>query len=410
MLQAEFDVTDKLRAYAAAGARSNDFLGLYNFIYLQNAAGDFRANQYFQPTYADSHTAVAGLRGKFHTGPLKHEVNLSATTLHAESGVLAPVIATYISNMYAPASISQPSLAAYADTAPKTAESDLDSLALADTLGLFDDQVQLTLGARRQKIKVRNFSAVSGAQTALYERSKLTPAAALIVKLAPGVSLYGNYIQGLSQGPTAPAGSANAGEMFEPLVSKQYEAGLKYDMGSFAATIGAFQIEQPSGYANTVTKVYGIDGLQRNSGIEINTFGEVAHGARLLGGVTFIRGILSKTAGGIYDGNKAIGVPNAQFNLGGEWDAPALPGLTLTARTIYTSSQYYNVANTQGIPSWTRFDLGARYKTSIAGTPVVLRISAENVLGKDYWAATSSSFGLARGAPRTLLMSSTFDF
>jgi iron complex outermembrane receptor protein len=410
MMQAEFDVTEGVRAYAAAGARTNDFLGLYNFIYLQNAAGDFRANQYFQPTYADSRTALAGLRGKFHTGPVRHEVNLSATTLHAESGVLAPVIATYTSNMYAPASISQPSLAAYASTAPKTAESDLDSLALADTLGLYDEQVQLTVGARRQQIKVRNFSAATGARTALYDRSKLTPAVALIVRPGPGVSLYGNYIQGLSQGPTAPAGTANAGAMFEPLVSKQYEAGVKYDMGTFAATVGAFQIEQPSGYTNTATKLYGIDGRQRNRGVEINTFGEVARGARLLGGVTFIRGILSKTAGGTYDGNKAIGVPNAQLNLGGEWDAPSVPGLTITARSIYTSSQYYNVANTQGIPSWTRLDFGVRYATKVAGTPMVLRVGAENVLGKDYWAATSSSFGLARGAPRTLLMSTTFDF
>jgi iron complex outermembrane receptor protein len=410
MVQGELDLTGQLRAYAAFGKRNNDFLGLYNFIYLQNAAGDFRANQYFQPTYADSHTALAGLKGKFNTGGIKHEVNLSATKLHSESGVLAPVIATYTSNMYTPAGINQPSLSAYASSAPKTAESDLDSVALADTLYLLEDTVQLTLGARRQNIKVRNFSAVTGARTALYDRHKLTPSAGLIVKLAQGVSLYGNYIQGLSQGPTAPAGTANTGEIFAPLASKQFEAGIKYDMGRLATTIGLFQIEQPSGYTNTVTKRYGIDGEQRNRGLEINAFGEAARGVRLLGGVTFIRGILTRTAGGVYDGNKAIGVPNAQLNLGAEWDAPFIPGLTLTGRTLYTSSQYYNVANTQSIPSWTRFDLGARYKTSVGATPLVIRAGVENALAKDYWAATSSSFGLARGAPRTVLMSMTFDF
>jgi iron complex outermembrane receptor protein len=410
MVQGEFELSDELRAYAAFGKRNNDFLGLYNFIYLQNAAGNFRANQYFQPTYADSHTASAGLKGKFHTGRVRHEVNLSVTTLHSESGVLAPVIATYTSNMYAPAEIAQPSLVAFASTAPKTAESDLNSAALADTLYLMDDTIQLTLGARRQNIKVRNFSAATGAQTALYDRHKLTPSAGLIVKLAAGVSAYGNYIQGLSQGPTAPAGTANTGEIFAPLASKQFEAGIKYDMGRLATTVGLFQIEQPSGNTNTVTKLFGIDGEQRNRGLEINAFGEAAPGVRLLGGVTFIRAILRRTAGGVYDGNKAIGVPNAQLNLGAEWDAPSVPGLTLTGRTLYTSSQYYNVANTQGIPSWTRFDLGARYKTSVGGTPLALRVSVENALAKDYWAATSSSFGLARGAPRTVLMSMTLDF
>jgi iron complex outermembrane receptor protein len=181
-------------------------------------------------------------------------------------------------------------------------------------------------------------------------------------------------------------------------------------MGRLATTVGLFQIEQPSGNTNTVTKLFGIDGEQRNRGLEINAFGEAAPGVRLLGGITFIRAILRRTAGGVYDGNKAIGVPNAQLNLGVEWDAPSIPGLTLTGRTLYTSSQYYNVANTQSIPSWVRFDLGARYKTSVGGTPLALRVSVENALAKDYWAATSSSFGLARGAPRTVLMSMTLDF
>ncbi|WP_232310989.1 TonB-dependent receptor [Herbaspirillum autotrophicum] len=410
MVQAELDLTDNVSAYAAFGTRRNDFLGLYNFIYLQNAAGNFRANQYYQPTFSNSNTTVVGLKGKFNTGPIKHEVNLSATTLHTDSGVLAPIFATYTSNMYSPTSISQPSLAAYSSSAPKTSESDLDSVALADTVSFLDDRVQLTVGARQQNVKVRNFSATTGAQTSIYDRSKVTPAVGLIVKLAPNVSLYGNYIEGLSQGPTAPAGTANAGAMFEPLASKQYEAGIKYDAGRFGTTIGIFQIEQPSGYTNTATNTYGVDGEQRNQGLEINAFGEVARGTRLLGGVTFLRGIMSKTAGGTYDGKKAIGVPTTQFNLGVEWDTPFLPGLTITGRTIYTSSQYYNVANTQSIPSWTRVDLGARYKTSISGTPAVIRASIENLFGKDYWAATSSSFGLARGAPRTLLLSTTFDF
>jgi iron complex outermembrane receptor protein len=77
---------------------------------------------------------------------------------------------------------------------------------------------------------------------------------------------------------------------------------------------------------------------------------------------------------------------------------------------IYTSSQYYNAANTQGIPAWTRLDVGARYRTRIAGLPTTVRASVENVADKNYWAAASSSFGLARGAPRTFLLSATFDF
>jgi iron complex outermembrane receptor protein len=198
--------------------------------------------------------------------------------------------------------------------------------------------------------------------------------------------------------------------MFPPVRSKQVEVGVKRDFGRFAATVSAFQIRQPSGFTDTATQVYGIAGEQRNRGMEVNVFGEPLRGVRVLGGVTFMRGILTRTAGGTFDGNKAIGVPNTQFNLGAEWDPSLLPGFTLTGRLIHTSSQYYNAANTQGIPSWTRLDLGARYRTKAAGMPVTIRASIENSLDKDNWAAASSSFGLARGAPRTFLLSSTFDF
>jgi iron complex outermembrane receptor protein len=410
MVQGEIDIAPNLTVFAAVGARKNEFLGLYNFIYLRNAAGDFRANQYYQPTYSDTRTGMAGLRGRFDTGAVRHEVNFNVTGLHTESGVLAPVISTYTGNMYAPPVIVQPSLAAYRSSAPKTAESDLTSFALSDTLHLLDDRVQLTLGARQQRVRAQNFNATTGALTTAYDDDKLTPAVALVVRMSKELSVYGNYIEGLSQGPTAPAGSRNVGAMFAPIHAKQYEAGLKYDFGRLAATASVFQIEQPSGFTDSATNIYGVDGEQRNRGIELNTFGEVTRGVRLLGGVTFMKVVQTRTAGGLFDGNKAIGVPTTQFNLGSEWDLPSVVGLTLTGRLIYTSSQYYNAANSQSIPAWTRIDVGARYRTRVAGLPTTLRAGIENLMDKDYWAAASSAFGLARGAPRTFLLSATVDF
>ena len=53
-------------------------------------------------------------------------------------------------------------------------------------------------------------------------------------------------------------------------------------------------------------------------------------------------------------------MPDVQLNLGAEWDAPFLRGLTFAGRAIYTSLQYLDTANTQSIPSWTRFDAGVR--------------------------------------------------
>lgn len=409
--RAEVDITDNIMAYATVGARSNDFLGLYNFSYLKNAYGDFDANNYFQPSENQTRTGEIGLRAKLNTGPLRHEITASVTGLYSELGVVAPVVSTYSSNIYLPGWAPHPNLANYSSKAPKTSASTLTSVAITDSIFALDDRVQLILGARHQIVRQKGWSATTRLQTADYDESATTPAVGLVLKPWDNVSFYANYIEGLSQGPTAPAGSANVGEAFAPIKSKQYEAGVKAQYGTLGASLSAFQIEQPSGLLNSATNRYSVDGEQRNRGIEFNVYGEAIEGVRVLGGVVFMEGKQTKSATVANNGKTAIGVPDVQLNLGAEWDMPFLRGLTLTGRWVYTSSQYVSADNSQSIPSWTRIDLGARYTFNRAdGKPITIRASVENVLDKDYWAAASSSFGLARGAPRTYLVSTTFDF
>jgi iron complex outermembrane receptor protein len=111
----------------------------------------------------------------------------------------------------------------------------------------------------------------------------------------------------------------------------------------------------------------------------------------------------------VNEGHTAVGVPKVQLNFAAEWDTPFVEGLTLSGRVIYTSSQYLNAANTQEIPSWTRFDIGARYSFEVHDTPITIRASVENVLDKSYWSSTSRET-LYLGPPRTFLLSTTFQF
>ncbi|KAB0623568.1 TonB-dependent receptor [Castellaniella defragrans] len=412
MLHGEIDLMPNLTAYFTAGGRRNRFLGLYNFLYLQNGQGDYQARQYYQPNYSDTWTALGGLTGRVVTGPVRHTLNLSVSTLDIESGnlVQTPQPSPYSGNLANPPSLPGASLAGFVDEAPRTAHSVLSSMALADTLSMFDDRLALTLGIRHQDVTTSNYNAVSGARASRYDEGAYTPAFAVVVKPLDSLSLYANYVQSLSQGPTAPTQAANSGEMFAPVKSEQYEIGAKVDLDGFGGSISYFEIRQPSGIMDPVTRVYGLDGEQRNRGLEINAFGRVAQGVRLLGGVAFMDGRLVKTQGGAADGNKAVGVPDVQLNLGAEWDVPHVPGLTVSTRYIHTASQYYNAANTQSIPSWDRIDVGARYRTRVAGHDVTLRAGVENLFDRDYWAAASASYGLARGNPRTYLLSATMSY
>ncbi|HYG42381.1 MAG TPA: TonB-dependent receptor, partial [Bordetella sp.] len=140
-------------------------------------------------------------------------------------------------------------------------------------------------------------------------------------------------------------------------------------------------------------------------------FGTVTRGVRLLGGAVYYDAELTRTPGGINTGNRPINVPRIQANLGAEWDLPALPGLTLTSMLVYNGSQYLDQANNQKMPDWTRLDLGARYHTKISGTSTVFRLNVFNVFNKNYWTGPATDYGsMYLGAPRTAMLSVTFDF
>jgi iron complex outermembrane receptor protein len=234
----------------------------------------------------------------------------------------------------------------------------------------------------------------------------------LVVKPWQRVSLYGNYIEGLQQGFTAPLGSANAGQVFTPFKSKGYEAGVKVDFGRIATTLAGFQLTQPSAFINPATNVFGVDGEQRHRGVEFMVFGEVMEGLRLLGGTSYIDAELTKTEGGINQGNKAPVLP-FQFTLYGEWDPPVLKGFTITSRVIHASSQYVNQSDTQEVPNWTQWDLGARYRFEyMNGKPITIRANIENLLDTNAWYGPSAAGPnqILLRDPRTFLLSATFDF
>ncbi|TRM51269.1 TonB-dependent receptor [Achromobacter sp. LC458] len=407
-LRAEYDLTPDWTVYGAIGARKHDFESLQTSWLMLDGDGDIGAVPARLNENLLSKTGEIGLRGRFNTGAVKHEPSISASALDIDYSSARIRSRTVFSNLYDPADLPKPDIARPGDL-PKTSESRLYSVALADKISFLDDRVQVIAGFRHQRIESTNFDAATGRSTSEYAKSAVTPAFALTVRPTQRLSLYGNYIEGLSQGGTAPEGSINAGEMFAPEIAKQIEVGGKYDFGEFSTTLSAFQIEKPSSFLDPDTRRYVSNGQQRNRGLEFLVQGDAAPGVRLLGGVAYTDARLTRTEGGANDGNWAPAVPRFQFNAAAEWDTPFLPGLTVTARMVRTSQQYVDVGNTQTIPGWTRFDLGARYAFNASGTPMVVRATVENVFNKNYWQSAARE-GLTVGAPRTVLLSVSAEF
>ena len=407
LLGGEYDLNDNLTVFAHAGGGRSDVKRMSDQVpRILNDAGDTSNIPGYYKFNVDRSTADVGMRALFATGPVTHTTTIMATRYQDELSRGINNSTEIRSNIYHPVDVPKQYI-----NSPKVlrvSESELSGIALTDTLGILDDRIQLTLGVRRQDIESRNYNA-SGAVSSRYDDNATTPLAGVVVKPWEDVSLYYNYVEGLSKGDIAPGTAANSGETFAPYKSKQHEIGVKYEHGTFMTTLALFQIEKPSGEIGA-GNVFSVQAEQRNRGVELSMFGEVAPGTRLMGGVTLLDGELTDSATAANRGNKPVGVPDVQANLWAEWDTPWVEGFTLTGGAIYTDSQYVNQANTQELPSWTRIDAGARYATKIEGRPTTFRATVQNVFDREYWSGVASYGAFSPGYPRTLQLSATVDF
>nr|WP_090296972.1 TonB-dependent siderophore receptor [Ensifer sp. YR511] len=422
----EFDVLENTTVYAAGGISRyrEDFLSTSYTI--QNPNGDALAEFGYNPQEIQGVSGEVGLRSEFDTGPVGHQLSVSVSRALNENnrGYFHPGrlgFRSYMTNIYNP--IYVPSDWVNTGGLPRSndlhAFSDLlaTSVAISDTLSFAEDRFQLTVGGRYQEMRVRGYNTRPGAvplgqQTYYYEEGRFSPAVAALVNVTDSFSVYGNYVEALTEGPSAPSNALNSDQIFPPVVSKQKEIGFKYDLGEVMLGAALFEIRQPNGL--TTGGVFAVDGLQVNRGIELSAYGEPVDGVRLLGGITFMDAKLDKAensrTGERFDGNRVPGVPTTAISLYGEYDTPWVEDLTLTGRLVYTGSTYYDQRNTQKVSDWTRVDLGARYSFERENAkPVEIRATVQNVFDENYWASSARGF-LAAGAPRTFMVSTAFEF
>lgn len=406
----EFDVNTQLTIYAALGANEMSYEGLSaSKAEVTNSDGDIDTTLGYVDDTNERMSMEIGLNGDFKTGQVNHQV-ASNITHYNETYNLNGLRFTdvYSTNIYNPVWGDQPDLDLNAPLL-LTTETNLTSVGVADTLSFSEDKYQLTLGARYQEVKTEQTGGLlsTGAK---YDESAVTPSLAFVIKMTDQVSLYANYIEGLSEGDTVTDTSAsNYGEIFAPYKTKQKEIGVKFDGGEFSHTVSLYEIKKPNAYKDNDTDVYDYYGEQRNRGIEWSFFGTPVNHLRLMGGVSHIDAKITSASDESTVGNQASKTPKWQAKLGLEWDTPQIQNLTLTANTTAVSKQYLKSDNKQSLPSYTVYALGARYVTAIKQAPLTIRANIENLLDKNYW-STSHYNVLALGQGRTFTLSASMDF
>ena len=421
MVRGEWDLNDSWTAYLAGGARHTREQGTYGTPVLSGNSGAATMTPSDIVHGEDNTSFSTGLNGRVQTGPVSHQIALGANTMWTQAENAYTFYSPISTNIYDTVQRSKPtnvtSWGGDMGDPGVTGKTRARSIAISDTVGLFDDRLLLTYGLRRQQLRVENYfydgtsklpSADGSRNGDPYDKSITTPVYGIVFKATDSISLYANRIEGLAQGATAPSNVSNANEMFPPGRTKQLEAGIKFDRQTYGANLAVFRIEKPSdGY--TLNNLFIRDGEQVNKGLELSLFGEPVEGLRLMAGGTRMTSEQKNTANGTNDGNHAIGVPTFQLNASVDWDVPGVPGLALNARMLRTGGQFADAANNVSLPTWNRFDAGARYKLKVAEKDLTLRVNVENLTDKNYWASANGGY-LTQGDPRLVKFSGTIDF
>ena len=420
-LRGEWDLSPSTTAWAAAGARRGEEANSLANLTVTNAASGAATTYRFDNTRKDSvNTGELGLRGKLQTGSVGHEWVAVASHYDFEkkNAYAMDWRNTHATNLYNPIATNLPGFSANTlfggDLANplRTGSTRLSSVALGDTMAFMDNRMLFTVGLRHQKMEIANYDYGTGLQTDRYDQSRTSPLLAAVYKVDKGLSVYANYVEGLSQGQTAPSTATNRGEMLAPYVSKQKEVGIKFDAGRVGGSVALFSTTKPRAFLNAAN-LFSTSGKDRHQGIELAVQGEATKGLRLLGGLTWLDAKQQTTGAAATDGQHVIGVPKLQANLGAEWDVPGVPGLAVDGRWVHTGASYANATNTLRVPGWNRLDVGARYMTEVQGKLVTLRARIDNLTNRNYWASVGGYPGsgyLVVGAPRTLSLSVSVDF
>jgi iron complex outermembrane receptor protein len=262
---------------------------------------------------------------------------------------------------------------------------------VSDTLH-FGEQWQAILGARHVDYEQRDLDGDPDVNSR-YATSVITPTVAVIYKPVDDVSIYGSYVESLEPGTRvatdASPAYANAGEVMDPTVSKQYEIGAKYQAGRFGLTAAAFRVERAAQIDEMRDGLRYLtqDGLTLYRGLEvISSLGVTDNLDVGLGGLWLDASLKDLSPGNsALEGNRPAGASRRQTLANFEYRPSAVSGLSLHGNVRYSGNAYYEDQNRVLIPGHTVVGMGFQYRMTLAGHAATVTGNINNLFNQKYW-------------------------
>jgi iron complex outermembrane recepter protein len=193
------------------------------------------------------------------------------------------------------------------------------------------------------------------------DKSRALPRIGAVLDLIPGLSVYGNYSEGMMATPFTQALNTN----IEPETSKQFEGGLKFSINNeLTGTIAVFDIQRQNVPVQIGVGI-GAQSAQESKGYEADLIWQPDRSWKVLASYGHANVVFTDSFSGVPVGNRPAGVPEDSGRLwvNYSFDTAALRGWNVGAGVYAASSQYVDSFNLYKTPGYFTVDAKIGYET-----------------------------------------------
>jgi len=324
--------------------------------------------------------------GKFTTGPLRHAATAGVlrttfTGRFQDEAYNLVGVGTSDGQTMVP---SDPSL-----TSPNTNRTESSSeLYLRDAVQIANDWTAW-LGVRHTRLRRQSSETSTGSSgfDTDYRQTFTTPWLSLSHQLTGSDMVYLSWGQGVESTLAPTHGDAvNHGQSLSATLSRQWEAGWKHASGPDSWGLSVYDVKQA--FAGDLAvgddTVFGHDGVTHSRGVEADAQTRV-DALTLRASAMLQRVRREQASDASNNGLRPTNVPASALKLLASYAIAQLPGLSVQANMAYEGAREVTPDNSTSIPAWTRFDLGARYTQTLAGTTLTWRAGVDNLFDRRAW-------------------------
>ncbi|VVE30615.1 ligand-gated channel protein [Pandoraea aquatica] len=370
-------------------------------LYLLNGAGNFSGMNDLGDEVNTFHAWQVTAEGKVRTGPLTHQLTFGYASQYQTNDYAYTYSPSYTGNLYQGTSYQF-----YGDGTPLQAQRssaiEQKSVFASDTVQI-TDRFSVLAGGRFTNYDQTNAQGLSTYST----NGVFTPTLAAMYKLTQNTTAYASYVEALEAGEVVGSTYANAGAVLNPFKSRQYEVGVKTEQATWSTTAALFRIERGAVYTNSANARVA-DGQSIYQGIELA--GSVKLGPQWTLGASAMAldAWYARTAGG-FDGNRVGGAPRFVLSGNVEYKVPYVPGLSVGGDIRYNGRTTLNPQNSLTVSGYTLINIGATYRTRVAGKDVTLRAAVSNLTNRKYWEYQYDNY-IKPADPRMVSLNAKIDF